>query len=263
MNSTHLGIIFSIIAIPIGMMVKGAPITALLNPAAALIIFVGTLASLAMAFPMHEFKRLSGAVKLAFAKYTPPNNIDTIILILEWAQIARREGLLNLESQANKEGLHPFLKQGLNLIIDGTDKEIVEGILETDIEAMKERHKINQTLMAQGGSYAPTLGVLGAVIGLVAALGNMNDIAALGHAIAAAFIATMFGIFTGYVICNPWANKMKRMTALEVESKHIMLTGIMGLAEGANPNALRAKLEAYLDSHERHHLEKELEAHKK
>jgi chemotaxis protein MotA len=254
MNSTHLGIIFSIIAIPIGMMVKGAPITALLNPAAALIIFVGTAASLAMAFPMHEFKKIGTIVKLIFGKYTPPDNIIIIKQILEWAVTARREGLLNLESQVDNAA-HPFLGKGLRLIIDGTDKEMVEGILETEIEATKERHKLGQGLMSQGGTYAPTLGVLGAVIGLVAALGNMNDVEKLGHAIAAAFIATMFGIFVGYVLCNPWSNKLKRMTALEIESKHIMLTGIMGLAEGANTNVLKMKLSAYLDAHEMAHLE--------
>lgn len=252
--SSPLGIILSIIAIIGGMIFKGAPISALLNPAAFLIIFVGTASALAMAFPMTEFKKVPTMFKVGFKKAALPDPIAVIKQILEWAAIARREGILMLEAQTDK-ALHPFMGKGLRLLVDGVDKELMRDIMETEIEAMKERHKMGATIFAQGGTYAPTLGVMGAVVGLVAALGNMNDIEKLGHAIAAAFIATMFGIYVGYVIMNPLANKVKRMSHAEVEIKTIMVEGLYEISNGTSANILKAKLSAYLDAHEAAHLE--------
>lgn len=140
------------------------------------------------------------------------------------------------------------------MVIDGMDGAFVRDVLELDIALMEERHRTGALIFSQAGMYAPTLGVLGAVIGLIAALGNMADIDALGHAIAAAFVATMFGIFSGYVMWHPFANKLKLMSKEEVELKRMMVEGILSLQAGDSPVAIEAKLVVFLPAAKRKSL---------
>ncbi len=246
--STLIGIILALVAIGVGMVMKGANLVSLVNnPAAYLIIIGGTAASLFVSFPLVEIKKLPVLFKIIFGGGKPlPSKIELIDTFTKWASIARKEGLLGLESEIqNVEDL--FLKQGLEIIVDTTDSDFARDVLLEKISAMQERHRKGALIFSQAGMYAPTLGVLGAVVGLIAALGNLADVEALGHSIAAAFIATLLGIFTGYVLWHPMSNKLKLISKQEIEIRQIMVEGLLSLQEGITSRQLEHKLNVYLD----------------
>ena len=256
--STLAGIFVGLFAVIVGMWLKGASPLALLNPAAAMIIFMGTFGALLNAFPMEIVKNFPTYIKLLFKKPELMHAEDLVKLMVGFAQTARREGLLALENSL--EGVNDtFLRGGLTMVIDGLDGAFVRDVLELDIALMEERHRTGALMFSQAGMYAPTLGVLGAVIGLIAALGNMADIDALGHAIGAAFVATMFGIFVGYVLSHPFSNKLKLMSNEEVELKRMMVEGILSLQAGDSPVAIEAKLVVFLPQSKRKSLKAEKE----
>jgi chemotaxis protein MotA len=232
------------------MVLKGVSVTALINPAAILIIIVGTIAAVVTAFPLSELKRLPKIFKILFLEQKLTKPEELIKTFSEWAVIARKEGLLALESIADQVD-NTFLKNGLNLAVEGQSADYIRDILAEEIDAMEERHLSAAAIFSQAGTYAPTLGVLGAVIGLIAALGNMADTEALGHAISAAFVATLMGIYTGYVLWHPFANKLKRKSQQEVRIKEMMIEGILSIIEGEAPRTIEQKLTSYLPAEDR------------
>ncbi|WP_054955419.1 flagellar motor stator protein MotA [Paenibacillus dakarensis] len=248
--STIIGLVLGIVSVLVGMVLKGASITALGNPAAFLIIIGGTAATLFIGFPMVELKKFPKLIKMAFLKQKLMDKTDLITLFMEYASITRREGLLALESKV-EEIDDAFLRNGMRMIIDGNDQEFVSDVLMEDIHATEERHRSGALIFSQAGMYAPSLGVLGAVVGLIAALGQMNDMTELAHAIGAAFIATMLGIFTGYVLCHPIANKLKRLSKREIEIRLMMLEGLLSIQSGVSTIAISQKLSVFLTPSER------------
>ncbi|MFD4928693.1 flagellar motor stator protein MotA [Peribacillus butanolivorans] len=245
-----LGVVLGIVAILVGMVLKGVSITALINPAAILIIIVGTIASVVTAFPFSELKRLPKILKVLFLEQQLTKPEELIKTFSEWAVIARKEGLLALEIISDQVD-NTFLKNGLNLAVEGQSADYIRDILAEEIDAMEERHQSGAAIFSQAGTYAPTLGVLGAVIGLIAALGNMADTEALGHAISAAFVATLMGIYTGYVLWHPFANKLKQKSQQEVRIKEMMIEGILSIIEGEAPRTIEQKLTSYLPAEDR------------
>nr|WP_295973738.1 flagellar motor stator protein MotA [uncultured Bacillus sp.] len=248
--TTIIGILLGVIAIGVGMVLKGVSVSALVNPAAFLIIIAGTIASVTIAFPRAELKRIPMLLGIIFKEKKMVDTVELIRLFSELAQLARKEGLLSLEAKIN-ELEDPFLRNGLSLAVDGQSADYIRDVLTEEIEAMEERHRSGALIFSQAGTYAPTLGVLGAVIGLIAALGNMSDTDALGHAISAAFVATLLGIFTGYVLWHPFANKLKRKSILEANTKYLMIEGILSILEGEAPRVIEQKLVSYLPSRQR------------
>jgi chemotaxis protein MotA len=244
--SSIIGIVLALLAIGIGMILKGASLTALINPAAYLIIIGGTAAALFVSFPMAEIKKFPKLMKIIFGgSKSIASKAEVIDMFTNWATLARKEGLLGLENEiSNIED--PFLKQGMELIIDTTDSDFASEVLMEKMEAMEERHRKGALIFSQAGMYAPTLGVLGAVVGLIAALGNLSDIEKLGHSVAAAFISTLLGIFTGYVLWHPMSNKLKLISKKEMEVRQIMVEGLLALQEGVNSRQLEHKLNVYL-----------------
>ena len=183
-TSTILGIIVGLATLMGGIVLKGSSLSALVNPAALVIIFVGTFAALLNAFPMSTIAKLPTYFKLIFTASKQPKEVDIAKEFCSLAQIARRDGILALEKMEFKE---PFIRLGASMLVDGVDPEVLEDVMEQHLEAMEERHRVGAQVFAQAGMYAPTLGVMGAVIGLVAALGNLNDIEKLGHFMAPIF----------------------------------------------------------------------------
>lgn len=244
-KSTIIGLVLGILSILVGMALKGASPTALINPAAFIIIIVGTAASLFNAFPLEQIKNFPVLFKKLFKQEERIAKDDLLRLFVDLSQVARREGILALESKL-EDIKDPFLKNGMSMVIDGMDVDFVRDVLDADIEAMEERHRGGALIFSQAGMYAPTLGVLGAVIGLIAALGNLDDIEKLGHSIAAAFVATLLGIFTGYVMWHPFATKLKLMSKEEVEVKRMMVEGILSLQAGDSPMAIESKLLVFI-----------------
>ncbi|HEX7056817.1 MAG TPA: flagellar motor stator protein MotA [Bacilli bacterium] len=262
-KSTLIGIILGFFAVVVGMYLKGAnPLFVLEVPAAWIIIIIGTAASLFMGFPMSEMKKFPKLVKIIFSKPKLPPKKDLIRLFMEWATITRREGLLALESKV-EEIDDAFLRNGMRMIIDGNDQDFVRDVLMEEISAMEERHKAGALIFSQAGMYAPTLGVLGAVVGLIAALSHMSDMDVLAHSIAAAFVATLLGIFTGYVLWHPISNKLKRISSKEVEIRMMMIEGLLSIQSGVSTIAINQKLSVFLTPTERYEQEKEEKASEK
>ena len=249
-KTSFIGILLGIGALLVGMVLKGVSLSALINPAAFLIIIVGTAAAVITAFPMNELKNLPMLFKILFTEQKLTEPEELIQTFSEWAVVARKEGLLALESIS--EGVdNQFLKNGLNLAVEGQSADYIRDILSEEIETMEERHTAGAAIFSQAGTYAPTLGVLGAVVGLIAALGNMDNTDELGKAISAAFVATLLGIYTGYVLWHPFANKLKRKSQQEVRIKEMMIEGILSIIEGEAPRIIEQKLTSYLPADKR------------
>lgn len=252
-KSTVIGLVAGIISVFVGMVLKGAPLTALNNPAAFLIIIGGTIACLFNAFPMEKMMKIPMLFKILLRGNEEQSKGELVKTFVELSQLARREGILALESRV--EAIEdPFFRNGLSMVIDGMDPEFVESVLDAELAIMEQRHAEMRSIFSQAGTYAPTLGVLGAVVGLIAALGNLNDIEKLGHSIAAAFVATILGIFTGYVLWLPFANKLKLKSENEVGHKRMIMEGILSLQAGDSPTQIESKLMIYIPQSEREAL---------
>ena len=255
-TSTVIGLIMGLISIFVGMVIKGAPLSALNNPAAFLIIICGTISCLFTGFPMENMKNIPNLFKKVINRPQLKDRGELLKMFVELSQIARREGILALEGKV-QDIEDPFFRTGLGMVIDGMDPEFVGDVLDAELAVMQERHAEGRSMLEQAGLYAPTLGVLGAVIGLIAALGNLNDVNKLGHAIAAAFVATILGIFTAYVVYLPMANKLKLLSKAEVSEKRMIIEGILSLQAGDSPTAIEAKLMVFIPQSEREGLKKE------
>jgi chemotaxis protein MotA len=249
-KTSIVGIFLALIAIGVGMFFKGVPLMALANPAAILIIILGTIAAVTIAFPSNEIKRVPKLFGILFKEQKLLDPSELIQMFSEWAQLARKEGLLALEAKTSDIN-DAFLRNGLSLAVDGQSADYIRDVLSEEVDAMEERHLSGAAIFSQAGTYAPTLGVLGAVLGLIAALSNMDNTDELGRAISAAFVATLLGIFTGYVLWHPFANKLKRKSQQEIRLKQMMIEGILSILEGEAPRVIEQKLSSYLPAGER------------
>jgi len=215
---------------------------------AFIIIFFGTAGATMMSFPFDTIKEVWPITKKAFRR----QELDPAAIVTQlvgFATKARREGLLGLEEEA--EAIQdPFLKKGLQLVVDGTDIEMIRNIMETDIAFLESRHKVGESVFGTFGGFAPTLGIIGTVIGLVHALsefgGGNSDANALVASIATAFIATFFGISFANLIFLPISFKLKQNSQQEVLLREVMLEGILAISAGDNPRIVEEKLKAFL-----------------
>lgn len=245
-----LGMIGGLIIVVAAMLEKGASLGVLLSLEALIVIIGGTVIALLNAFPKGEFKKLPKIFGVLFSGKESEDPGDLIAQLVEMSQTTRRDGLLSLEgtiqSLENK-----FMKKGLEMVVDGLDPDLIKEVLEIEIESLEERHRLGATAFTTAGGTAPTLGVLGAVIGLIGALGNLSDIDKLGESIKSAFVATVYGIFTGYLIWHPFASRLKRKSLEEVRNMNIMLEGILAIQAGNNPKSIERKLVGMLEPKQR------------
>jgi chemotaxis protein MotA len=248
-----MGLALGVVTVFVAMILKHIHFDVLLNPAAAVVIFGGTISSVLVAMPGFDLKNLGSLFGVLFGKPRFPQKKDVIKRILDYASKARQNGLLALEPDIKGEP-YPFLARGLSLLVDGSGIEKIEETLFQSLEAMQERHAGNAMIFSQAGTYAPTLGVLGAVLGLVAALSDLSNTDALSAAISAAFIATVLGIFTGYVMWNPMANRLKRKSNMEVQLRTMIILGVCDIAKGENPAVIQENLLAYITNGEQKKL---------
>jgi len=255
-KASIIGILFGFTAVGVGMALKGVSPLALINPAALIIIFLGTAAAVFIAFPMNTLKKVPTLLKIIFTEDKNSNAAAFVTKVTTWAESTRKEGVLWLEGQLHKTD-DPFLRSGLQLTVDGQTSDFIREVMMEKIYAMEERHQKGAAIFTQAGTYAPTLGVLGAVIGLIAALSDLNDMEMLGSAIAAAFVATLLGIFTGYILWHPFANKLRQKSENEVRVKQMMIEGILSIANGETPQVIKEKLSSYLSAEELAELDQE------
>lgn len=258
-KTSVIGVILGVIAVGVGMILKGISFEALLNPAAFLIIIFGTIAAVLIAFPTRVIKNIPSLFKILFLDQQKYDEKDLILTFTNWAEVTRREGILSLEKEIDQIE-DPFLQSGIQMATDGQTPDFIEAVLMGKIVAMERRHEEGAAVFTQAGTYAPTLGVLGAVVGLIAALGSMDNMDVLGAAISAAFIATLFGIFTGYVLWHPFANKLREKSKREVLMKEMMVEGILAITAGESPAVIKDKLSSFLSAKEIIALEQYLES---
>jgi chemotaxis protein MotA len=245
-----IGLIVGLFAVLAGLLMKGASVSILFSPEAMIVILVGTVAAIMNSFPKKEFLNVPRLFGVIFRDKGNENPAEIIKQIVEMSQLTRKNGLLSLEGKISEVN-NLFMKEGLQLIVDGGEPDYIRQILTGQIEAMEERHRTGASIFSTAGGTSPTLGVLGAVIGLIGALGNLNDTEKLGESIAAAFVATLYGIFFGYVVWHPFSNRLKRKSHEEVINMNIMLEGILAIQEGRNPKTIEQKLLSMLSPKER------------
>lgn len=255
--TTLLGIILGVGAVIGAMIFKGINFSVFNNPAALLIIFLGTVATILNSYPGKNLKCLGALFKILFTKDGDGKESELIKLMMSLASTARKDGLLALESTAN-EIEDPFIKKGIRMVVDGMSEEYIVDVLGAELDAMETRHETNAGIFSSAGMYAPTLGVLGAVFGLIAAMAHIDDIEVMSHAIAAAFIATILGIFTGYVLWNPFAKKLRVKTLDEVLLKSMAIEGLLSIQKGDSPMMVQDKLLSVLPQTQQEQILSEL-----
>lgn len=246
MIATLIGIVVSCLGVAGGFILEGgSPMVAFSNPAAIIIIIGGTVGA---GMASNSMSDVGPGIKATLKALLPGKALDSTSAVnelMQYADIARREGLLALEEKA-KAVEDPFLKRGLELVIDGTDSDEVAEVLEADIQAMKDRHKVAAKFHMDCGTFAPAIGIVGCVLGLVLALGYMDDPEKMGHKIGAAFIATLWGIGIANMFHFPISNKMKRMSAIEVAHRQMIVEGLLAIQAGVSPRAVGEKLKSHL-----------------
>jgi chemotaxis protein MotA len=209
-----------------------------------LLVFGGTIGAAIAGGTMADIKNMIKELKRALtAKVTPPDAaVETLVKL---AERARKEGLLALED-AVKDVDNDFLKQGLGLAIDGTDPDEVRGILEAQVDAKKAADKAGAKIFGDMGGYSPTIGIIGTVFGLIAVLENLDKPETLGHAIAAAFIATLWGVLSANALFLPLAARLKRLSDLECAHMELVIEGVAAIQSGANPRVVSQRLSSLL-----------------
>ncbi|KJR96203.1 MAG: flagellar motor protein MotA [Peptococcaceae bacterium BRH_c4a] len=240
-----LGLGLAVFSLAGAFMLDGGHLGALLSFTAAIIVFGGTLGATAIAFSISELKNIPRLFKIAlFPKQQEPERV--IDLIVSLADEARREGLLYLENRLGEID-DQFLRKGVQLVVDGTDPELVRSIMEVELFAIEERHHIGSSIFETAGGYAPTMGIIGTVMGLIHVLGNMSDPNALGPAIAVAFMATLYGVGSANVLWLPVGAKLANLSKKESTLRMLMIEGIVSLQAGYNPMLIRERLSAFLN----------------
>lgn len=238
-----IGIIVAVAALFISDIIEGGSPVAFANISALLIILGGTFGAAMASYSVPEFKRFPGLLKLSMK----PRRSDMAAVsaqLVKFAERARREGLLALESDVDQVP-DPFIKRGLQMVIDGLEPETVEEILEIEIEAMQARHAKGAQIFAGMGGFAPTMGVIGTVMGLVNVLSHLSDPSKLGESIATAFIATLIGVGTANILWLPVANNLRQKDAAETGERRMALAAILAIQAGDNPRIVAQKLQAH------------------
>ena len=212
---------------------------------ALLIVIGGALGATMASFDMSATKNVFKAIKRAILPPPPVDAAKTLTLIVQFARKARHEGLLSLESEITDLDL-PFMRKGLQLAIDGSDPEAVAAVMRNDIRTMKARHKVAADWCSSYGIYAPTFGIIGAVIGLIAMLAHLDKPEELGAGIGSAFVATFWGVYIANGVMLPLSAKLKRLSTDEATAKEMMLEGVLAIQGGQNPRVIEETLITYL-----------------
>jgi chemotaxis protein MotA len=241
-----LGIILGFAVILGGNFIEGGSIHSLLNSSAALIVVGGTVAAAILQTPMHSLKRAMDIFKWVFRPPFSPFK-ETISKLARWAGVARKDGLLGLEQISEKEK-DLFAKKGLQLLVDGSEPEVIRRVLEADLILDEQRDFDAVKFYESMGGYAPTIGIIGAVMGLIHVMNNLADPALLGPGIAVAFVATIYGVALANLFLLPIANKLRMCVNERSQYRELIIEGILAIADGENPKTLEMKLSGYINT---------------
>lgn len=239
-----IGASLALFAILGGQYMEGGSLTTLMDGPAALIVFGGTLGAVML---QSSYQTFTLAMRLSLWVFKPPtdNMLAGVRKIINWAVIARKEGLLGLEEAADTE-TEAFTRKALNMLVDGGEPEIIRSSLMVDMHAREyDRIMASRVFEAMGG-YAPTIGIVGAVMGLIQVMSNLSDPDKLGPGIATAFVATIYGVTSANLIFLPVANKIKQIVHRHTHYEEMLVEGVVSIAEGENPRVIESRLMGYV-----------------
>lgn len=244
--SVILSLLIGILSLIVAFVLEGGALGSLLQPTAALIVFGGTIGAIGISFPPSAIKKILRTIK-DLLKVKKNNKKELIELLKEMSAKARLDGMLSLESYLTRTDIDKFLIKGLQLAIDGVQPEVVRTSLENINENISEGRLEQSEIFEAAGGFAPTMGIIGTVMGLVQVLGNLSNPNELGPKIAVAFIATLYGVASANLLWIPIANRIKYIDKLESLEKEIITEGIILIQQGVNPNSLETQLQGFLN----------------
>lgn len=242
--ATIIGILLGLGAVVGGQVLEGGHIGAILQPTAAVIVLGGTFGATFASFTVKNILQAIKDIKKAFT--APKDDFEnTIKEIIGYAAKARKNGLISLEQDANNIK-DTFTKKGITLVVDGIDPQKLRETMEIELASFEEHAKISAEFFEAAGGYAPTIGIIGAVLGLIHVMSNLNDTSALGAGIAVAFVATIYGLMTANILCLPIGTKLKGRIKLEILQKSMVIEGLIAIQNGENPHFIEQKLKSFI-----------------
>jgi chemotaxis protein MotA len=241
--AAFVGTLLGLGAVLGGQVLEGGSIAQITQLTAGLIVFGGTFGAMFLSFPMSDIRRAFGLLPRVYFDdpVEPRPLIDEIVAA---ATVARKEGVLALENQKSKLS-DPMLRRGLQFVVDGFEPATVREILEAEIDQIRAEEDAAARVFEAAGGYAPTVGILGAVLGLIHVMSMLSEPSKIGEGIAVAFVATVYGVAAANLLLIPWGTKLRRRAALRARSRELVMVGILGIQEGLNPTFLREKLQVY------------------
>ncbi len=246
--ATIIGLLLAFLAIFGGQAMEGGNIHSILQPTAALIVLGGTLGACLVQFPLSVVITSFKSVAKAFLE-PKANNRAVIAEIIRFANKARKEGIISLESET-RDASDPFLRKALTMAVDGVEPKILRETMEMEISNMEDEAEHPIKFWEAAGGYSPTIGILGAVLGLIHVMENLTDPSKLGGGIAVAFVATVYGVGLANLVYLPISGKLKLKTRSQLLAHQIMLVGVISILEGENPRLIEDKLKSFLTQKE-------------
>jgi chemotaxis protein MotA len=247
--ATGIGIVLAVVGLLLGATMEGTPVGSIVNVPAMIIIFAGLGGACMAASGFEGMRLIPSLYKKTFVAERPDMRTQVEELV-GYAERARRDGLLALEEElAAIEDA--YTRKGLQLVVDGTDPDLVREILDAEVDAMRVRHKAGAKVFENAGGFAPTMGIIGTVMGLISVLQKLDQPETLGPAISGAFIATLLGVGAANVVFLPIALRLKQLSEAEVEARYLVLEGILAIQSGDNPRVVREKLMSFVPPAER------------
>ena len=239
-----VGLVLGVSAIVVGQVLEGGHVQSLIQPTAFFIVVGGTVGAVMLQSPISVF--LSG-VRMAKWVFFPPRLSKETLMerIDQWSHIARKEGLLALENQAQALD-DPFMSKGLQLLVDGAEPDRLREVLEVEIDSYADQLRMGARIWESAGGYAPTIGILGAVMGLIHVMENLSDPTKLGAGIAVAFVATIYGVGSANLMFLPIGKKLMANIARLVTMREMFVDGLVGIANGDNPRIIESRLQGYV-----------------
>jgi chemotaxis protein MotA len=257
-KSTLGGLLLAVTGIIGGLMIEGGNLTQILQPTAAMIVFGGTIGAVMVQFPLPVV--IAGFRRLAHVFFEPERNPSAVIEeMLRYAHKARREGIVSLDNDIGAVS-DPFLKKSLMLAVDGTEAQELRSMMELEMDNLSEHEEKIPQVFESAGGFAPTIGIIGAVLGLIQVMQHLDKIDEVGRGIAVAFVATIYGVGSANLFFLPAAGKLKIRIREEQVTRQMMLEGVVSILEGMNPRMLENKLLGFIASKEESTPEKPAES---
>jgi len=242
---TVVGVVLAVVALAIGILIGGGgDIMAIFDLVSVFIVLFGTIGAVLISFPLARITGLVGVVKKAFFNESS-DPAETIAELVKYAEVARREGILSLENLMG-EMKDPFIVRGVKMAVDGTDPELIRAILDTELDALSERHGSAKAVLDGIAKYAPAFGMIGTLLGLIFMLKSMDDPSKIGPGMAVALITTLYGAMMANMFASPLADKLSAKDAEELLVKTVIVTGVMSIQSGDNPRVVESKLLTFL-----------------